>query len=253
MSAEQIIQTPFYLDWVFWSFVAALVALVLSQLPPIHILLRRSKLEAEIYSQMHISHKVGNPNGQLHLILSNTGGRVIKIRTIELQFKRGEEDTFVLPALNYFQLPGDKETVLLTSFKLKPGKEWAHVVSFLNIFSRDDDKLYRQLESNLRMDILAKKRALEDKEELVTANEGNVQPLLTFFNKYFKWKPGEYEMTLIVQTDPPNALSDKHFRFVLFESDSLELSEYQNDYKYSFGVSISIPEHRGVFVPLSEA
>lgn len=253
MVVEQITQTPFYFDWVFWSFVVALFALVLSQLPPIHIMIRRPKLEVEVYSQMHITHKVGNPNAQLHLILSNTGGRVLKIRGIELQFKRAKTDEFNLPAMNYYQLSGDKETVLLTSFKLKPGEEWAHIVNFLNFFSRDDDKLFRRLESNLRTDILDQREFLEDKNEIVTAEDSNIQPLLEFFDGKFRWQPGEYEMRLKVQTDPPNSLSDKHFRFVLFESDSEELSSYKDDYKYGFGVSLNTTKHQGVIAPLSEA
>jgi len=252
MVVEQITQTPFYLDWVFWSFIVALLALVLSQLPPIHIMIRRPKLEAEVYSQMHITHKVGNPNAQLHLILSNNGGRVLKIREIDLHFKRGKTDEFNLPAKNYYQLPGDKETVLLTSFKLKPGEEWAHVVNFLNFYSRDDDKLFRQLESNLHTDILGKRELLEDKNEMVAAEEANVQPLLKFFDGKFRWHPGEYEMTLSAQTDPPDALSDTNFRFVLFESDYEELSGYKDDYKYGFGVSLDTAKHKGIFVPLSE-
>jgi len=253
MVVEQITQTPFYLDWVFWSFIVALLALALSQLPPIHLMFRRPKLEAEVYSQMHITHKVGNPNAQLHLILSNTGGRILKIRGIDLHFKRSKTDEFNLPAKNYYQLPGDKETVLFTSFKLKPGEEWAHAVNFLNFYSRDDDKLYRQLESNLRLDIVDKRELIEDKNKMVTADDANIQPLLKFFARKFKWHSGEYEMTLNVQTDPPNALSNISFRFVLFESDSKELSEYQDDYKYGFGVSLDTAQHKGIFVPLSEA
>ncbi len=143
MTPEQLLLTPFYLDWKFWSAAVAFLALVLSQLSPLHILFRRAKLDAEAYSQMHITHKVGNPNAQLHLILSNAGGRDLRIRAFELQFKQGSEDMFVLPAKNYLQLPGDRDAVLLTPFKLKPGEEWAHIVNFLNFFSRQDDKQYR--------------------------------------------------------------------------------------------------------------
>lgn len=253
MPEEQLIHMPFYLDWMFWSFVVAFLALILSQIPPVHILLRRAKLEVEAYSNMHITHKVGNPNTQLHLILNNTGGRVIKVKDIQLQFKRGKDDSFSLPAKNYFQLPNDKDSVLFTTFKIKPNEEWAHSVTFLNFFSREDDKLFRQLDSNLRADIINKRNELEGKNELVEADEANVKPLLDFYEKKFRWQPGEYTMTLNVETDPPNALPEKHYRFVLFESDTADLSEYIKDYKYGFGVSLTTPKHAGVFVPLSEA
>jgi hypothetical protein len=218
----------------------AFAALILSQLPPLHILFRRARLEAETYSHMHITHKVGNPNAQLHLILNNTGGRELRIRQIELQFRRGNEDSFSLPAKNYLQL-------------LKPGEEWAHIVNFLNFFSRQDEKLYRQLESNLRQDILAKREAIEDKNDLVAADENNVAPLLNFFQQKFRWVPGEYEMTLSVKTEPAGTMKDKRFRITLFESDAQELADYRHDYKYGFGVSLNSSRHVGVIIPVSGA
>ena len=43
-----------------------------------------------------------------------------------------------------------------------------------------------------------------------------------------------------------------HYSFVLFESEAKELSDYKNDYKYGFGVSLDIQKHQGVFIQLSE-
>ncbi len=36
---------PLYLDWSFWAVVVAAVAVALSQLPPIHILIKKAGLE----------------------------------------------------------------------------------------------------------------------------------------------------------------------------------------------------------------
>jgi hypothetical protein len=243
---------PFYLDWKFWSVAVAVIALILSQLPPIHILLRRAKLDVEVYNRMLLTHKVGNPNAQLHLIISNPGGRELRIKGIALRLRRGKEDEFVLPAQNYLQSPGDKEAVLLTSFKLKPKEEWAHIVNFLNFFSRQDEKSYRQLESNLRQDILIKRNALVDQNIIATANDENVQPLLKFFESKFRWLPGEYELTLQIQVEPERASLSRRYRITLFESDSKELTDYRDDYKYGFGVCLDSQRHVGVIVPLTE-
>ena len=71
--------TPFYLDWTFRVFVVAAIAVVLFQRPPLNILLRRAKLEVEAYSTLALFRKLVNPNAQLNLIITNTGGRRIKI------------------------------------------------------------------------------------------------------------------------------------------------------------------------------
>jgi hypothetical protein len=127
---------PFYADWKFWSVIVSAVALILSQLPPIHVMLRSARLEVEAYSRILLNHKIGNPNAHLYIRISNVGGREVRIQSITLHFERGTKDNFRLPARTYFQAPSDKQALLLTSFKLKPNEEWGHVVHFYNMFSR---------------------------------------------------------------------------------------------------------------------
>jgi hypothetical protein len=154
----QVVSVPLYLQWSFWAVVVAVIAIVLSQLPPIYTLLRRAKLDMELYTSILLTHTVGNPNVRLHLILSNVGGRSIKVKGMTLKLKRDGKDVGVLPAETYYQDPGSKTTVLLTRFILKSRDEWAHLVIFLNYFVRADEKKYRNAESILKQEI-AKKRS----------------------------------------------------------------------------------------------
>ena len=87
---------------------------------------------------------------------------------------------------------------------------------FFNSFSRDDEKLARQLEWNLRNDIMSKKSV--EKDQLVFADPQSVQPLILFFTKHFRWMPDEYTLVLEVNTEPKKATVKKRFRFTLFES-----------------------------------
>src|SRR3972149_310835 len=98
---------PLYLDWSFWAVIVAAVAIVLSQLPPVHLLIRRGKLDIEPYSRILITHKVGNPNVQAHLTLTNIGGRIVRVKGITLKIKRDGKEIAVLPAQNYHQNPRD--------------------------------------------------------------------------------------------------------------------------------------------------
>lgn len=137
----------FYLNWTFWAVVVASLALILSQLPPVHMLLKKAKLDMELFSRMHITHKVGNPNLQIHLIVSNVGGKTIKIKSITSTIKKDGEQIAVLPAQSYLQEPSDKTPLLFTRISLKPKEEWAHIVKFLNYFSRPDERKYRDGEA----------------------------------------------------------------------------------------------------------
>ena len=54
MTASTI--APFYLDWTFWAVVVSFVAVILSQLPPVHLLLKPKRLDVEVHSRIQITH-----------------------------------------------------------------------------------------------------------------------------------------------------------------------------------------------------
>ncbi len=189
---ETIPVDPWYLNWAFWAVVVSIAAVVLSQIPPLHRLLRAAKLDFEVHSRIHITHKVGNPNAQMHLVISNDGGRVVKINGISLHFRRGTEDEFSLPAQNYLRSPVEKQTLLFTRITLKPGEEWAYLVNFLNFFSRSEEKQYRQMESDLRNYIEGVLAREGKRGKPVEAPPEIVEPLVDFHNRKFKWYAGEY-------------------------------------------------------------
>lgn len=243
---------PFYADWQFWSAVAAVVAILLSQLPPVHVLLRRPKLRCEAFSRMHLTHKVGNPNAQWHLIVENKGGRAIRVKNIAVKFTKDGAYLFTLQAQNYLRTPDATENVMFTPFRLEPDEEWAHVLTFFNLFSRDDDKEYRRIESAIRSDILAKREKLTDKSQNVHAEPQILAKTMEFFEKHFKWAPGEYEVTLEIATDSPQADYSRAYRFSLFESESKELRDYSEGYSIGAGVFWSTPAQPGILVPINE-
>lgn len=179
----QDIAIPLYMDWKFWAVVISFAALVLSQLPPVHIMLKRAKLELELYSKISITHKLGNPNLQLHLILNNIGGRRVRIKDIKVSISKDGKHLMELPAQNYLQNQNDQNTVLFTTFSLNPSDEWAHITNFLNFFSRDDEKEYQEIEGSLLADFRAHKKIL--KMMKIIRNSMSIQmisfnPLLLF-------------------------------------------------------------------------
>lgn len=244
--------SPFYFDWQFWSAIVAALALALSQLPPIHILLRRPRLRCETFSRLHLTHKVGYPIAQWHLILENTGGKVVRIKDISLRFSRTGSSSFELPAQNFLRKPESQDAVMLTPFRLAPGEEWAHIVNFFGLFSRDDEKNYRQLESAIRSDIHAQKEDPANRDRMCEADPALVAPLAQLFERQFRWNPGEYDVELVVSTDIPSADLSMRYRFSLFESESQELKAYADQYKHGAGLYWQSPTQTGILVPIHE-
>lgn len=245
-------QNPFYLDWQFWAAVVAVLALVLSQLPPVRLWFRPKRLEVEVHSRIQITHKVGNPNVGMFVSVRNTGGRDLRIRSIQLSLSRDNTSLGSLAAQNYFEGPTSQSSVLYVPFWLKPGESWAHGTNFLNLFDRATEKLYRESESALGADIRAKLRVRakgDDRE--VLADPQLVAPFLALFERLFIWQPGEYLAELRVDAEPGSASFKRVYRFTLYESDSTELRSHTQDYKFGGGLSYNVDRHIGAFVPLS--
>jgi len=244
---------PLYLDWSFWTVVVAAVALILSQLPPIHQLLQRAKLTLELHSRIHLTHKIGNPNVQLHATLTNVGGRSVRVKEMVVSLRRDGHDVARLTAQGYLQESADKNAVLFTGFRLKSKEEWAHIVNLLNFFSRTDEKRYRAAELALRTDIVEKKKLPDNKERLVEADQEYLPALEKLFDEKFIWLPGEYELDISVRTTDRKANIRQKYRFVLFESDSTALSNVKADFKYGDGIYYDSGNHPGVIVQIVEA
>ena len=245
---------PFYLDWTFWAAVWALVAIVLSQLPPIHLLFRPKRLDVEVHSRIGITHKVGNPNASVVVSVRNTGGRELRIKALRLNVARDGKPLLTLPALNYFETPSSTSSVLFVPFSLKPGETWAHSVSFLNYFDRLTEKQFREDLSALAMDIRQKidARSPELEKQAVVAESNLVQPFQKLFDILFVWLPGEYIAELQVDAEPGSASYSKKYRFTLYESDTAELRAQTEDYRIGGGLTFNVERHVGVNVPLSE-
>lgn len=240
-----------FTDWKFWSFLVAAIALVLSQLPPLHILLRRAKLDLELYSRISITHKVGNPNLTAHLIIRNIGGRKLRIKSIVAEIHRDNNLICALPAQTFMSDPLDKQTMILTSFNLSPDEESSFVANFLNYFSRDEEKIYKAAEKKLKDKISEIRKSLKE-DEIAKVDESYCLPFEDLFKKKFIWKAGEYRLSIWVKTETPTADLCKSFRFTLFESQSDELSSYMNDINTGAGIYWLSSEHSGIGIEIEE-
>lgn len=242
---------PYYATPDFWTALAAIAAIALSQLPPIKLWFKPRRLEVEAHSRIQIQHKIGNPNASIYISLANTGGRKIKVKSLQLTIRRDSDQQIVLPAQSFLDSPQSSSPNLLTPITLRPGDEWAHVVFFFAAFPRDTEKQIRSQTSLLRADVHHKLKAQsESTKELAEADPALVAPLLENFQRMFYWNPGEYSAELRVEADPSTASKSISYRFTLFESDAGELKAYAEEYKHGAGVFYDSENQAGLFIPL---
>ncbi len=246
---------PFYENWTFWTAFAAVLALILSQLPPLRELLKGARLDMDVYSRIPITHRDGNPNIQVHLVLKNIGGKSIKIKSAIITLVREGKEVASLPAQNFLKNPNNPDSMIpFVSFNLRPKDDWAYLINFLNYFSRENEKKYRAAESAIKERIYQIKNLPENKEkdEVLEAEDTYIKPFIELFNELFIWQAGEYEMRIRVDTDPGKAAIHKTYRFTLFESDSNSLRKHKDYYKTGEGIFWGGDHVKGIIVQIVE-
>ncbi|WP_444901314.1 hypothetical protein ACJJIG_17210 [Microbulbifer sp. SSSA007] len=240
-----------------WTAIIALTALILSQLPPISVMIKKPKLELEIHQRIFLTHYIGNPTLQIHLIIHNIGGKPIKVKKIDAKIKRDEEEILNLPAQTYVADPKDGKLINLTRFIIKPDEEWNHNTAFINNLSRTAEKEFWENELSLKNEI-DKIRAQKEEEfggkmnEIIEAPDEFVAPFLDLFNNLFVWTPGEYTLDLAIRTNTPKADIVKSFRFTIFETHTESLKKYADDYKSGAGIYWINSQHRGIWLETLE-
>ncbi|MCD4812018.1 hypothetical protein K8R14_05500 [bacterium] len=251
----QAAEVPLYLNWSFWAVIVAFIAVILSQIPPIKNLIKKPKLDIEAYSKILISHKIGNPNLQLHLMLTNSGGRNVRIKDIYVHLTRDGGQLITLPAQNYLQNQNDQSSLLFTTFSLSSNQEWAHITNFLNFFDRVDGKKYQKIEGEMLADYREQAKLVDEKEgHLIEHPNELVSQAFNFFNSKFIWQSGEYTMKIEVKTVNDVANISKNYRFTIFETHTEQMKAITEQYKFGGGIWWEPKSvQAGVILQISEA
>lgn len=210
---------PFYLSSGFWQGAAAVVAIVLSQLPPVKLWFRRPRLSVEAYERVGLTEEVGHPAAQWHLSISNTGNRDVRIRKLTLIMRR-DGDVRSFDGRGYFVNQHDAQPTILTPFTVRTQDTWSHNINFFKLASRDTRQTYARISKALRDDLSAKLQGRAEGDPPVEGEPALVQPFLDMWDAGWFWRHGEFDLELQIQTDYPKADLAAKFRMTLFEGDS---------------------------------
>ena len=243
----------FYSDWTFWQWIVASLALILPQLPPLITFLRPGRLQLDVPAKISITHKVGNPNVNLLANLRNVGGRGVRVRSIYLIFTRGKSEQFRIDA-QQFEFPGSV-SLLFVPFTLSPRELLTRSISFYSDLERETEKEFRANKSAMQKQIRERiaARSKDKENEYVAVDDELVAPFNALFIRQFRWHPGEYEMEVVVEVEPSSASLRKAYRFTLFESDTLELKEHVQEFKFGgAGITFVGEKTTTLSVPITE-
>jgi hypothetical protein len=239
---------PWYADWLFWAFAVSALALVLSQLPPIHQMLRRGKLRVDLPYQINVAHQIGYPNVGLRLSVANVGEQAFTLESMSLVLSRDGTKVAELPAQAYYEKPADSAAYAFSPLILEGRQRWQGNVRFYPLLPRQEDIELRRAISAMKQDILAKRTNLPQGHADVPADPVLVAAITHIFDQKFMWMPGTYRASLSLRTDPLSAGTSVSFSFVLFESETAQLRAHADDYKFGVGPILVKREHWDLFV-----
>ena len=220
-------------NWELWSVIVASLAIILSQLPPLHILFRKSKLDLEIHSRIFLSHSIGNPWLQINLIIRNIGGKTLRIQNIYVNILRDNKKIGELKAENYYSQPTNNQSILLTNFNLKPDEEWNQLTHFINYLDQNDARKYEEANIKLQNEIHQQQQKF-GKDHLAKASDEYINPFNQLFEEKFIWQPGDYEIEVIITSN--HIKLSRKYRFIIFESMTEDLKKHREGYPMGDGI-----------------
>jgi hypothetical protein len=231
-------------DPTFWTAVIALLALVLSQLPPVHVLLKRRELLVILQEHLFLYHYLGNTQLLAFLELHNTGGRDITIAKIDCAITDGDGHHWSLPAQTYLSRQPSPAAgqpapeLFIGRISLKPGGHWAETVHFFKVWSVQDEEDVSKLTARMKADINAKlaERKPEESKKPAEADDRLVKEATDLFEKKFNMAKGNYRLIIAALSESKEALAVRGFDFTLFDHHIRALRSATEDYKFGAGV-----------------
>lgn len=253
--------TPYYQDWTFWAVISSLIAIGLSQAPPIVRWFSEPRLVLELPNKLRITHVAGFASAGVVLSIRNTGGKPARITSLSIKFRRGGVELLDAPVLEFYPDPRHGQTLLLMPFTVGPGGEITRSVNAYQELTRERERELGQLASKVRVDIGKKAEQARTKslkegqpQELVTLDPELLQAAQALYAANFCWTAGDYDIQISCHSDEQAVVRQERLVFTLWESDEAELRSLADDYKHGFGIGVPSERHgQGVFVTLRKA
>lgn len=238
----------------FWSMLVAVLALILSQLPPVRQLIRGKKLRLAVSELVGVTHSFGNTNMNLWVDLENTGGRTITIKRIKCFLKLLNGPTQVLTAMTYYlteSFSQDKEVQLpLSEIALKPGDRWSGFLHLwdVNTWTRATEAKFKAVKRAFQEDLDKKLAALAnvpiDKRPLVEIEPPLQREAEEIVKNVRRLDQGEYRFWVSAyEQESGSPIQVAGYEFTLFEADVSQIFENLSDFRYGFGVNLQTRKH----------
>jgi len=226
-------------DAAFWSTVIALLALILSQLPPLRELLKHRELRIVVPETVSLYHFMGNLQISGFLALHNVGGRSITVQKVECVLLDDDGHPLRLPAQTYWSRAqaASGQELFIGWIHLSPSEHWAESVHFYKVWSVQDEEDSAKIVTSIRDDITAKRAAATTYlPNSPDADDKLAKDAKDFFEKHFNLTKGNYRLLIAAISEKTDVVAVRGFDFTLYDHHIRALRSVADDYKTGAGI-----------------
>ncbi|AIU71952.1 hypothetical protein AT03_05830 [Hafnia alvei FB1] len=217
--------------------VTSIIALILSQLPPLKTFFKRRKPVVTVGKFIALSHYIGLPEVQLYISISNDSYSNLRVRSIDIELTKLGQEKLKLPAFSVFEHISGNTQRGFAPFTLKSDTEWSHNIKFYLPFSGSDEqkhkKIYYALKSDINQKLMENEaRPAHEKLALVEADNDLVTELKGIYASKKYWENADYKLKLRIGTDASSTTYENEYDFFLSPPDIEFFDSLVERYKY---------------------
>lgn len=227
--------------------VTSIIALILSQLPPLKTFLKRRKPVVTVGRFIALSHYIGLPEVQLYISISNDSYSNLKVRSIDIELTKLGQEKLKLPAFSVFEHLSGNIQRGFAPFTLKSDTEWSHTIRFYLPFSGSDEqrskKIFYALKDDINQKLLENEaRPSNEKLKLVEADDSLVTELKDIYTSKKYWENADYKLKLRIGTDSATTTYENEYNFFLSPPDIDFFDGLVERYKYGNTILAAEPQ-----------
>jgi hypothetical protein len=241
-----------------WAVIISVMALVLSQLPPVVTWIPKNQTKVEIGNKIWVGNNIGIAGYQVLIDLENNGNRNLTISNFELQVVYPNATVKLIKADSYLKnLPGQSvaQYFPITTIRLGVGERWVESLMFHPVPSPNEEEEINRFKLQISQSIWSKFQALGAAQYTpnirLAADSEFVNEAINFFNHRFDLEKGIYKVSLICDVNSEK-VTLKRFEFTLYDYHIKAFKLQTDDYKYGYGLVTQADQNKQVWALISK-
>ena len=233
---------PWYKNTSIWSAIIAVIAIFLSQLPPIKNWIPNDNLTLKYGDRITVNNAIGLTGYHVNLGLNNDGNTSLKIESIALAVKgpSGVEKRYIAETLSTPTAGGGFLNLPVTSLSLKQKESWSGSVFFNRKVSPSEEEKFNEVRLKVSQNISDKIQLQNwgdyNPRALVSADAEIVEEAAITFNENFDLQKGLHEAKIEIKLRGKEDLIIESLEYTLYDYHFSQIMAQVEDYKYGYGI-----------------